>query len=108
MDEMPPLVGLAGHEDGPAQGGEKEEDLTPPPVAVAEPLQSLHHGHAGADQEEGHSCGQVDAQHVKGNGPVSATGPGSPVSSEKGAKANGVADEKGPHAELAPALRGER
>ena len=47
-------------------------------------------------------------EHVVRDRPVAAGGARGPVGGEEDAEADGVADEKHPHAELAPALRGER
>ena len=79
-----------------------------PVVALPDRGQRLDHRDAAADQQERHEGGQRDAEDRRRQRPVGIAVAKRPVGGEQAAERHRVGGEEDPHAELAPALRGER
>src|SRR5579884_3292060 len=84
-DELVPLVGL-----------EREKD------------RAAHHRDAAAHEQERHEGGELDPQDRRRPRPGGIAIAQRPVGREQATERHGVGGEEDPHAELAPALRGER
>src|SRR5579884_625273 len=107
-DELVPLVGLEREKDRAAEHREQEEAAQLRLVAVADAGERFHHRDAAAHEQERHEGGELDPQDRRRPRPGGIAIAQRPVGREQATERHGVGGEEDPHAELAPALRGER
>ena len=107
-DELVPLEGLEAEEHHAAQDGEHEELPETALIALPDRGQRLDHRDAAADEQERHQRRQLDAEDARRPRPGGVAVAERPVAGEQAAERHGVGAEEYPHAELSPALGGER
>src|SRR5262245_56157781 len=105
---MRPFERLHPEEHQAAEDGEEEEETELAALALPDTRERLDHGDAAADQQERHERGERDAEDRRRPRPVRVAVAERAVSCQQGAEGHRVGGEEDPHAELPPALWGER
>src|SRR5712691_3152249 len=104
MNQMSPLKGLHDQKDHTAQDGQADELAKSGLIVLLHGSQSLHHGHAAADQQKSHNSCRGDTQDFRWTRPVSAAKAYRAIPSQKGAERHGITHQEDPHPELPPTL----
>src|SRR5215813_11309886 len=102
MNQMCPLKGLHDQKDDTTQDSQADELTKPGLIVLLHGSQSLHHGHAAADQQKSHNSCCSDTQYMCRYWPVRTAIPYPAIPRQERAKRHGIAHQEDPHSEFPP------